>query len=499
MRGKSLALALGLCGCLLVSEVSNGLSIGEISGDGSFDLIESFKGAKVKKVTLKVKKKKTLRYRALKGKIKCRVSKKGIIRVLKKGRKSSVIRGVSAGSTRLTISAGGKKAVFNVRVMAAGNGSDSQNPGYSSTIGTASPSAITKITQPVSTVNPAIVSSVISPDNSGSSNASSTANPGDSNGTNPGDASSTANPGDSNGTNPGDASSTANPSDSSETNPGDASSTANPGDSNGTNPGDASSTASPGDSSETNPGDASSTASPSDSSETNPGDAGSTATPSDSGGNQPSEATLNYDAGEYSINNAHTGDGTFYDRVSGGAANLDDYESIYYTAAMNNADYMNGLAGAYIEITDKDGDVIDVLITDRLPEGAKGDIDLTRKSFNVIEPEVTGRMDISWKIIPLPTSDPISYLFKPTSSQYWAEVQVRNHRYPIAKLEYKDASGNYKELERQEYNYFTASSGMGTGPFTFRVTDIYGHVLIDEGINLDTSSTPVAGAANFPY
>ncbi|MCR5586125.1 MAG: hypothetical protein K6F77_01155 [Lachnospiraceae bacterium] len=481
MRGKRFVLALGLCGCLLVSEVSNGVSIGEISSDGSLDLSENFKGARIKKVTLKVKKKKTLRYQALKGKIKCRVSKKGIIRVLKKGRKSSVIRGVSVGSTRLTISASGKKVVFKVRVKSAGNGSDSQNPGYSSPVATVSPSAITEIRMPVSTFNPDLVSSLISPDNSGSNNASSTANPGDSNGTNPGDASSTANPGDSSGTNTGDTSSTASPDDG---NNGDVESTANP-----------DSTIKPDDGE--NGGDAGSTANPE--STVNPSEENDPSNTSEPEGNQPSEATLNYNAGEYSIKNVHTGDGTFYDRVSGGAANLDDYESIYYTAAMNNEDYMNGLAGAYIEITDKDGDVIDVLITDRLPEGAKGDIDLTRKSFNVIEPEVTGRMDISWKIIPLPTSDPISYLFKPTSSQYWAEVQVRNHRYPIAKLEYKDASGNYKELERQEYNYFTASSGMGTGPFTFRVTDIYGHVLIDEGINLDTSSKPVAGAANFPY
>lgn len=214
----------------------------------------------------------------------------------------------------------------------------------------------------------------------------------------------------------------------------------------------------------------------------------------------PSEETAKIDAGEYSLDNVHSGEGTFYDLESGGAANLDDMGSQYYTAAMNNEDYMNGLAGAYIEITDKDGDKINVLITDRLPEGKKGDIDLTRKAFDVIEPEVTGRMNITWKIIPLPTNDPIQYVFKPTSTQYWAEIQVRNHRYPIAKLEYLDAATNtYVELPRQEYNYFTAASGMGgPGPYTFRVTDIYGHQLVDTGIAINTSA-PVNGAANFPY
>lgn len=215
---------------------------------------------------------------------------------------------------------------------------------------------------------------------------------------------------------------------------------------------------------------------------------------------KPSEDTKNQDAGEYSLNQIHTGEGTYYDRVSGGAANIDYMENTYYTAAMNNEDYMNGLAGAYIEITDKDGDKLNVVITDRLPEGKKGDIDLTRKSFSQIKPLVTGRMNITWKIIPLPTNEPIQYVFKPTSSQYWAEVQVRNHRYPIKKLEYLDtATNSYVELPRQEYNYFIAKNGMGTGPFTFRVTDFYGHVLIDKGISMNTTGTPVNGAANFPY
>ena len=214
----------------------------------------------------------------------------------------------------------------------------------------------------------------------------------------------------------------------------------------------------------------------------------------------PSGDTKNQDAGEYSLDQVHTGEGTYYDQESGGAANIDYMEDTYYTAAMNHEDYMNGLAGAYIEITDKDGDKINVVITDRLPEGKKGDIDLTTKTFQQIEPLATGRMDITWKIVPLPTTEPIQYVFKPTSSQYWAEVQVRNHRYPIKKLEYFDTATNaYVELPRQEYNYFTAVSGMGTGPFTFRVTDFYGHVLVDTGISMNTTGTPVNGKANFPY
>jgi hypothetical protein len=38
---------------------------------------------------------------------------------------------------------------------------------------------------------------------------------------------------------------------------------------------------------------------------------------------------------------------------------------------------------------------------------------------------------------------------------------------------------------------------MGTGPYTFRVTDSYGNVLVDSGIPLIVNGT-INGAAQFP-
>ncbi len=214
----------------------------------------------------------------------------------------------------------------------------------------------------------------------------------------------------------------------------------------------------------------------------------------------PSVETLSCYAGEYSLDVVHTGEGTYYDRHSTGCADLDDMEALYYTAAMNAQDYENGLAGAYIRIVDGDGDTVDAMVTDRIGAGKKGDIDMSRAAFAAIEPLATGRMDITWTIIPLPTDDPISYVFKPDSSQYWAQVQVRNGRYPISRVEYlDDATGEFVGLRRERYNYFTAPSGMGEGPFTFRVTDFYGHVLIDTDIAMNDQKTPVEGASNFPY
>lgn len=204
---------------------------------------------------------------------------------------------------------------------------------------------------------------------------------------------------------------------------------------------------------------------------------------------------------EYALGQVHTGDGTYYDGgYVGGCANLDDIAGSYYVAAINKIDYRAGnLAGAYLKVTGPSGKSVNVLITDTLAEGEgkKGDIDLNIKAFEQIEPLATGRMTVTWEIIPLPTDQPIQYVYKPTSTQYWMQVQVRNHRYPIKKLEIMDASGQYKELPREEYNFFTLDNP-GAGPYTFRVTDIYGHVLIDENVPLSPTSA-VNGAANFPY
>ena len=204
---------------------------------------------------------------------------------------------------------------------------------------------------------------------------------------------------------------------------------------------------------------------------------------------------------EYAPTQIHTGEGTFYDRgETTGAANLDDFEETYLTAAMNSEDYLNGLAGAYIEITDKDGDQVNVLITDMLPAGQKGDIDLSRKAFKQIEPTETGRMAISWRVIALPTADPVRFLWKPTSSKYWAQVQVRNNTYPVAGLEVLDEkTGNYIPLIRESYNYFTAPDGLGDGDcFTFRITDIYGRQITETDVPLKTNGKEVPGTTNFP-
>lgn len=181
----------------------------------------------------------------------------------------------------------------------------------------------------------------------------------------------------------------------------------------------------------------------------------------------------------------HTGEATFYGGgYEGGCAMLDPVSRDYWITAMNLADYNCAeLAGAYLEVTGELG-TINVLVTDLLPEGKKGDLDLYTDAFPLIAPVEKGRVPVSWKIIPLDTADdaPMSYKYKVGSSPFWCAVQVRNHRYPIETLEYLNDEGEFVALPRRNFNYFEAQSGLGEGPFTFRITDIYGQVVIDKDI-----------------
>jgi expansin (peptidoglycan-binding protein) len=106
-------------------------------------------------------------------------------------------------------------------------------------------------------------------------------------------------------------------------------------------------------------------------------------------------------------------------------------------------------------------------------------------------------VSISWRVVSPAISGPISYHFKDGSNQWWTAVQIRNHRNPITKLEYKNSQGQWVSVERVDYNYFVEPSGMGPGPYTFRVTDSYGNTLQDSGIGGGDNVTR-AGVAQFP-
>jgi expansin (peptidoglycan-binding protein) len=193
----------------------------------------------------------------------------------------------------------------------------------------------------------------------------------------------------------------------------------------------------------------------------------------------------------------HTGEGTYYDATGAGNCSFDASPDNLMVAAMNHTDYDNAaLCGAYVQVTGPKGVVV-LRIVDRCPECPAGDVDLSQEAFALIADLADGRVPISWRLVSPLLEGPIVYHFKDGSNQWWTAVQIRNHRNPIVRFEYLSSGGVFEEAPRTDYNYFVESGGMGPGPYTFRVTDVFGQVIVDSGV-AHMENSAVAGSAQFP-
>ena len=92
--------------------------------------------------------------------------------------------------------------------------------------------------------------------------------------------------------------------------------------------------------------------------------------------------------------------------------------------------------------------------------------------------------DVRWKVTACTLRNPgMSFTFQAGSNANYAAVLVQNHRYALAKVEYKTGT-TYKALLRMPYNFWVAPQGMGSGSFTLRMTDQFGQTVEQSGIPL---------------
>jgi expansin (peptidoglycan-binding protein) len=193
---------------------------------------------------------------------------------------------------------------------------------------------------------------------------------------------------------------------------------------------------------------------------------------------------------------SHAGEATYYAADGSGNCSFDPSPGDLMVAAMNQTDYAGSAAcGACITADGPLGSVT-VRVVDRCPECAPGDVDFSAEAFARIADPAAGRVDIEWRYVPCDVAGPLRYHFKDGSSEFWTAIQVRNHRHAIATVE-ADDGGAWRDLPRENYNYFLAEDGLGRGPLTLRVTDVRGQVIEDSGIPLG-DDTEASGADQFP-
>jgi expansin len=203
-------------------------------------------------------------------------------------------------------------------------------------------------------------------------------------------------------------------------------------------------------------------------------------------------------SGQPPSNLLHQGIATYYQATGEGACMFDPSPNDLMVAAMNAEEYDNAaVCGAYVRVTGPKG-AVTVRIVDLCPECRAGHLDLSREAFSLIGDLPEGVIAITWQVVSPALAGPITYHFKDGSNPWWTAVQVRNHRNPVAKVEYRSTDGQWAAVPRTDYNYFVQTNpGMGEGPYAFRVTDVYGNVLMDSAIpHVENGS--VIGSGQFP-
>lgn len=197
-----------------------------------------------------------------------------------------------------------------------------------------------------------------------------------------------------------------------------------------------------------------------------------------------------------------SGQATYYYYTPGnGNCSFVGDDSDAMVAAINTVDYDNSaMCGRYLRVTGPNGSV-DVRIVDSCPTCAQGDLDLNEPAFSQIADLSQGIVPISWTTIPDPTTGNVQYYITTGSNPYYMQLQPRHTRYGITTLEYLSPSG-YVSAPRTSYNDFIIDSTLGVpvpleNPFTVRITDVHGQVLVQSGIPLSPGST-FDGDSQFP-
>jgi hypothetical protein len=116
---------------------------------------------------------------------------------------------------------------------------------------------------------------------------------------------------------------------------------------------------------------------------------------------------------------------------------------------------------------------------------------------------VRGIVPVSYSSVASPKVPAMTFRIKEGASQYWFAVLVDNTGNALRKVEAKGPGGSYRAAHQEDYNYWLIDSGLGSGPYSIRVTDVRGRSVTATGITMSpgktqTSGVRLAGAGGVP-
>jgi len=192
--------------------------------------------------------------------------------------------------------------------------------------------------------------------------------------------------------------------------------------------------------------------------------------------------TLNAKAQNCLDTTVHSGTATFYTTNGIGYCGDSIKTDSMYTVALNNTMYDSSrTCGACLMVHGNLGSVV-VKVEDLCSSCPANNVDLSQLAFSGIANIIDGITNIKWESVDCPVTGGIKYFFSNISNAYYIDLQIRNIRYAIKKVEFKNNGSPYVEMQRQYYNSFIISppNSPAISPFDIRVTDILGNVIEEQ-------------------
>lgn len=176
-------------------------------------------------------------------------------------------------------------------------------------------------------------------------------------------------------------------------------------------------------------------------------------------------------------NTVHKGTASFYDAGrSGGTCSFPGPPADRLYVALGASQYAGAAAcGSYLDVSGPKG-TVRVMVMDQCGGCGPSKIDLSDEAFARIADRAQGIAQVTYRaVVDPPLDGGLTFRMKGGASQWWFAVQVGNHGNPLRSVEAQGSSGGFRKAARQVDNYWTIEDGIGPGPYTIRVIDVYGH------------------------
>lgn len=127
---------------------------------------------------------------------------------------------------------------------------------------------------------------------------------------------------------------------------------------------------------------------------------------------------------------------------------------------------------------------------------------MEKSAFTTLADASVGELNMTFKMIPYPTSSNIKFLSKDGINAYWLAGKFYNCRYPLKKVEWSKDGTNFTEMEKlagHENNWYKAEGSDLTTKLIFRLTDVYGQVVTTSAVTGISAERSYDTGVNFSY